>query len=160
MRPRFKICLETDEIPYKTVYHVHLFLGRDCVCQQYVGSIGKSWCILATDRVRRGIRDGEGGGECTVGNLIFIVGVTPTPDAAGGVRIPESTVPKVSCVCWYEATEINDVETIRRDRTECPVPVRLAACISTFLLKGTFEVLDICTMPGQELPSEVDLGSL
>ena len=45
-----------------------------------------------------------------------------------------------------------------RDHTECPVPIGLSALVSTFLLKGSFEVLDIRTMPGQEVAGVVDLG--
>jgi len=46
---------------------------------------------------------------------------------------------------------------MRRGHTESPVPVWLGATVSAFLLQGCFEVLDICTMPGQELASGVDL---
>ena len=34
----------------------------------------------------------ETGSESTVGDLIVIVGVAPTPDATGGIRVPECTV--------------------------------------------------------------------
>jgi hypothetical protein len=57
-----------------------------------------------------------------------------------------------------KANGISDVETTRRDHTKCPVPVRLSARVSTFLPKDSFEVLDVCAMPVQELGSEVDLG--
>jgi len=34
-------------------------------------------------------------GECTVGNLIVIIGVAPTSHAASGIGIPESAVLEV-----------------------------------------------------------------
>ena len=37
--------------------------------------------------------------ERAVGDLQVIVWVTPTPDAAGGVRIPEGAVLEVRCIC-------------------------------------------------------------
>jgi len=46
---------------------------------------------------------------------------------------------------------------MRQGHTEGPVPVWLGALVSAFLLQGCFEVLDVCTMPGQELAGEVDL---
>ena len=53
--------------------------------------------------------------------------------------------------------KINDVDLTWRDHTERPVPVRLSASISAFPLKNGFEIFDICTMPGEELSSAVDL---
>ena len=45
-----------------------------------------------------------------------------------------------------------------QNRTDSPVPVRLVTSVIAFLLKGDFEVLDVCAMPGQEVTGEVDLG--
>ena len=92
MRPRFKPCLETNETTLETVNYGHLILRRECVRQELVGVIGSSWCIPATKPVRRGIRDEEATGKCTIGNLIVIIGVTPTSNAAGGIGIPERAV--------------------------------------------------------------------
>ena len=54
--------------------------------------------------MRRGVREGEVGGESTVGDLIILIGVTPTPDAAGGIGIPEGAVLEIRCV--YHETEL------------------------------------------------------
>ena len=96
-------------------------------------------------------------GECTVGDLIVIVGIAPTPETADGIGVPEGTVLKIRCVC-HEADQFSDAEATCRDHTERPVPVRLSAFVSTFLPKRGFEVLDICAMPWQEVTSPVDLG--
>jgi len=95
MRPPFESYLKTNEIPYKTIYNGHLTLGREAIWQKYAGHIGVSWRILAAGPVRRGIRDGEVGGKSTVGNLIIVIGVAPTPNAASGIFIPESAVYEV-----------------------------------------------------------------
>jgi len=60
----------------------------------------------------------------------------------------------------FDASVINigDVKVTWREHTECPIPVRLSAGVSAFLLESSFEVLDVCTMPGEELASAVDLG--
>jgi len=95
VRPWCKPCLETNEITLESVYHSRLTLRRECVRQKLVRIIGISWRIPATKPVRRGIRDEEAIGECTVGNLIVIVGVTPTAHPASGIGIPESAVLEV-----------------------------------------------------------------
>jgi len=95
MRPWRKPCLETTEITLKTVYHGHLTLRRECVRQELVRIDGTIWRIPATKPVRQGIRDDEVVGECTVGNLIVIIGVTPTSHPASGIGIPESAVLEV-----------------------------------------------------------------
>jgi len=89
MRPRFESCLETNEIPYGAGYHGPLTLGREPCCQGF--TVGRKRLVQAPDPVRRGIRDGEVG-ESTAGDLIVIIGVTPTPNAAVGIWIPESAV--------------------------------------------------------------------
>ena len=99
MWPRFQVCLETQETTFETVYQGHLTLRRECVRQDLVRVIGRTWCIPATEPVGRGIRDDEVIGECTVGNLIVIVGVTPTSHPASGIGIPESAVLKIRRVC-------------------------------------------------------------
>ena len=98
VRCRFKGRLKPDEIPYKFVYHSLLALGRDFRCQGEV-PIEVNWRIVATEPVRGGIREGESGGESTVGNLIVVVGVTPTPEAAGGIWVPEGAVLEVRSIC-------------------------------------------------------------
>ena len=99
MRPSFKRALESNEIPHKPVYYGFLTLRRDQGHQGQVGQSGKGWCILATELVGRGIRDRETICESTAGDFIVVVGVTPTPDAAGGIGVPETAVRKVKCVC-------------------------------------------------------------
>jgi len=98
VRPRLKPPLETNEIPHGTVDHGLLAFRRDYVRQGLVRPTSKGRVIHATKPVRRGIRDREAIGECTVGNLIVIVGVTPTADAAGGIGVPERAVPEIWCV--------------------------------------------------------------
>ena len=99
MRPWCKPCLETNEITLKTVYHGRLTLRREYGRQELVRIIGIIWRIPATKPVRRGIRDDEVVGECTVGNLIVIIGVAPTAHPASGIGIPESAVLEIRCVC-------------------------------------------------------------
>jgi hypothetical protein len=106
--------------------------------------------------VRQGIGEGKACGESAAGNPIVIIGVTPTPDTAGGIVVPESTALEVRCVC-NKVGQFSNAGTTRRDRTKRPVPVGLSAGVSTFLLENSFEVLDVRAMPGQELGSEVDL---
>lgn len=96
VRPAFKGLLEVDEICNKAVYQGLLNLGgelrrqgrHDPVCT----SSGR--CILAADPMRRGIHEGEVGGEGTVGDLIVVVGVTPAANAA----LPEIAILEVRCV--------------------------------------------------------------
>ena len=94
MRSRLEECLETNEIPYKTVYHGQLALRRECL-RQGDGRIGVNRRILAAKPVRRGVRDREASGESAISDLMVVVGVTPTSDTAGGVGIPEGAVLKV-----------------------------------------------------------------
>jgi len=95
MRRDFKSCLKTNEIPYKTIYHGLLTLGRSYVPQGLVGPTSKGCVIMTTKPMRGGIREGEAICESTVGDLIVIIGVPPTPDAGGGVSVPERTVPEI-----------------------------------------------------------------
>ena len=106
MRPRFEKCLETDEIPYKTIHQGRYIRGHKCICSG-CGLVGSGRRILATEPVIRGVREVEVGSESTVGDLIVITGVTPAPDAAGGIGVPESTVLEIRCVC-NKASQFGD----------------------------------------------------
>lgn len=95
MRRRFKPCIETNEVPCEIIHHGHLILMRKHVCQGYVGLIGANSRELAAKPVRRRIREGEVIGECAVGDLVVVIGITPTPKATDSVRIPERAVLEV-----------------------------------------------------------------
>ena len=155
VRPRFKCGLETDEIPHETVFYGHCACRREPI-RHIAGITGVVRCVLAAGPVKRRIRDSEVGGESTAGNLIVIIGVTPTPNAAGGIWIPERAVLEIRRVC-YKTNWLSDTETTCRDRTKSPVPIRLSPLISAFLPKGDLEVLEVCAMPGQKVSSVVDL---
>lgn len=97
MRSPFKVLLKTNEICYKTIYQGHLTLGREQSCPRLAsGVINRR--ILAAQPMRRGIGEGEAVGQCARGDLIVIVGVTPTSDPARSVRVPESAILKIRCV--------------------------------------------------------------
>ena len=53
------------------------------------------WRILAAQPVGRGIGEGETCSKGAGGDLIVIVGVTPTSDSTRGVWVPEGTILKV-----------------------------------------------------------------
>ena len=103
MRPRFKRRLETNEIPHKAVYQGQLACRRNPICHG-IGLTGVSRRVATTEPVRCGIRDREASSESTVGDLIVLIGVTPTPEAAGGIRVPESAVLEIRRV--YHETEL------------------------------------------------------
>jgi len=154
---RFKRCLETNEIPHKTVYYGCPLLRPDKGHQGH-GFVSKRRLIRAANPIRRGIRDEEAVCKSPVGDLIVIAGVTPASDAIGGIGVPERAVLEIRRVC-HTGGQFCGVQRTCRDNTECPVPVRLSTLVSAFLSKGSIEVLDIRTMPGQELTIEVYLGS-
>jgi len=157
MRPQFQRCLETNEIPQKTVYYGRLTLRRD-QCHQGHDLIRKRRLMLTGKPMRQRICEGEAVCKSAVGDLITIVGVTPASEATGGIGVPERAVLEIRCVC-YIGGQCCVVQTTCQNNTECPVPVRLSTLIPAFILKGSIEVPDIRTMPGQEVGSVVDLGS-
>ena len=110
MRPRFDLCLETNEIALKVIYHGLLTLRCEFIRQRYVGSGGKRCGIVAADPVRHGVCVFEVG-ESTAGNLIVIVGVTPTSHTASGIVIPESAILEIRCV-YHKVNQLSDVETM------------------------------------------------
>ena len=57
---------------------------------------------MAAEPVRDGIGDGEVEGKRAGGNLIVIIGVTPTADTADRVGVPPCAILKVRCV-WNKA---------------------------------------------------------
>ena len=91
MRPLFQHLLETNIIPHRTVYQGLLTLRREFICEG-LGETERIWRIHSAKPMRDGIREGETIGKSTGGNLVVIIGVTPTPDTAGGIRVPESAV--------------------------------------------------------------------
>jgi len=95
--------------------------------------------------------------KSAVGDLIIIVGVTPASDATGGIGVPERAVLEIRCV-YYTGSQCCGVQATCQNNTECPIPVRLSTLIPAFILKGSIEVPDIRTMPGQEVGSGVDLS--
>ena len=152
MRPIFQSCLETYESPHKSIYQGRYIRRRDFIQEAGDGSPP----ILAAEPVGGGIGKGKARSESAVGNLIVVIGVAPTPDAGGGIGVPERSALEVRCI-YDNAGQFSSAGTIRRGHTKRPVPIRLSAGVSAFLLENSFEVLDICAMPGQELGSEVDL---
>ena len=98
MRSTFEALLKINEVRYVSIYQGLLALRREKIREGLTS--GRIDCrVLTADPVRRGVHKGEVVSECAGGNLIIIVGVTPTADSAVGIWIPESAVLKIRCIC-------------------------------------------------------------